>query len=173
MNNQLRTIEEYVESCNYSGDIDRKRVAKALRAYCSALDTKKIIVELTGRWWNHLKLVELIVEVAGQIDNAARAARDALDARDARAARDALDALDARDARAALDALDALDALTSLQRFAAWCVQNSGYYWYGWELSWIVTTAFGWLCHGGARDGRRRIPALFSGALAREGARAS
>ena len=78
---------------------------------------------------------------------AARAARDAraaLDARDARDARDALDARAARVARAALvarDALDARDARESMQRFAAWCLQV--WWWYGWDLSWIVTTHFG------------------------------
>jgi len=74
---------------------------------------------------------------------AARAARDARAAFDARAARAAFDALDARAARDALDALDARDALSSIKRFTAWCLQSSGWWWARWDLSWIVTAAFG------------------------------
>jgi hypothetical protein len=75
----------------------------------------------------------------------ARNARDARDAIDARNARDARDAIDARNARNALDARDApIEALqASLHRFAAWCIQSSGWWTWRWEISWIVTTHFG------------------------------
>jgi hypothetical protein len=77
----------------------------------------------------------------------ARDARAALNALDARDARDALDALDARDARDARDALDARAALNALDdaplRFAKWCIQGRGWWWYNWEISWIAVTEFG------------------------------
>jgi len=82
-----------------------------------------------------------------QDEQDARAARDAQDAQDARVARDALDAraaLDALDARAARDALDAQDARENTpHRFAQWCIQARGWWWYNWEISWLATTAFG------------------------------
>lgn len=31
----------------------------------------------------------------------------------------------------------------ALQRFAQWCIQGRGWYWYRWEISWLATTAFG------------------------------
>jgi hypothetical protein len=89
---------------------------------------------------------------------AALAAIDAIDARAALAARDASDAraaLDAIDALAALAAIDAIDAsvaiaardarvaLTSLHRFAAWCVQSNGWWWWRFDLSYLSCTYFG------------------------------
>jgi hypothetical protein len=55
--------------------------------------------------------------------------------------------MDALAARAARDALDAMDALAALDnaphRFAQWCIQARGWWWYNWDLSWMSTMEFG------------------------------
>ena len=61
----------------------------------------------------------------------------------ARATRDARAARDAQDAQAALAAQAARDARDTRKRFAVWCIQGNGWWWYRWDLSWICTTWFG------------------------------
>jgi hypothetical protein len=157
-------FDAYIEACTYPGKLDEKAVKSALGTYLSALGIKRKIVRLAPGWTlsQHPSLDQTINLILDDFQK--RAALDALDARVARVALDALDALDARVAQAALDAraalaaldarvaqaaldarvaLDALDALDAPHRFAQWCIQCRGWGWYSWEISWIVTTAFG------------------------------
>ena len=87
--------------------------------------------------------------------SSARTARDAMVARDASSAKDARAASDARGATAAIDATDARDAVaartamdaragfTPIWRFAAWCIQAYGWWYYRFDLSWIATMHLG------------------------------
>ena len=157
-------LQRFTEACNYPGHLDEKTVESHLTAYLQVLGVERRIERLRSGWllYDHPPLKRSIDAILD--DFAKRSGRTisdalaALDARDARAARAARDALDARDARDALDALDARDArdalnaraardglstaLTSIQRFAAWCVQRS-WWWYDWDISWVSCTYFG------------------------------
>ena len=76
----------------------------------------------------------------------ATAAREATDAIDATAAIDARDATAARAATAARDATaaraarDAIAARAALKRFAQWCIQSTGWWYWRFELSWVAVT---------------------------------
>ena len=137
--------QRYIDACNYPGLLDANVVEQQLTIYLRALGVTRQIRQLQAGWCLDdepalSKNVNMILDDLCHRNPNARAARDARDALDARAA---LDALDARAARDALDALDARDALSSIKRFTAWCLQSSGWWWARWDLSWIVTAAFG------------------------------
>ena len=129
-------FDAYVEACNYPGKLDEAAVERSLTMYLEALGVKRTVVRLRQGWTleEHPPLAHTVSEIL--TDFCKRSGYKPLAARAALAARDALAA------RAALDARDARDALAPL-RFAKWCIQGRGYWWYNWEISWISTTAFG------------------------------
>jgi hypothetical protein len=137
MKDQL--FDAYVEACNYPGKIDETQVEMRLSAYLGALGIKRKIVRLRQGWTleeypDLNKSTNLILD-----DFAKRAGyKPARAARAAIAARDAIAAIDASDA---IDAIDARDGAP--RRFASWCIQGRGWWWWNWELSWISTTYFG------------------------------
>lgn len=145
-----KKFEQYVEACNYPGSLDPTAVESALRQYLNALGIDRRISRLPAGWtleqFTSIKRsVFAVLERLG-INQDALAVLDARDAREARAARAALEAWAARaalDARAALAAWNARDAQDALHRFASWCIQAGGWWYWRWELSWIVTTYFG------------------------------
>jgi len=152
-------FDAYVEACNYPGKLDESAVESSLQQYLSALGVKRDVVRLKQGWTleEHAPLDRTINEIlddfqkrTGYKPNSKKSSRAALDARAARDARDALaalvarDAQDARDARDALVARDAQDARDAAPlRFAKWCIQGRGWWWYNWEISWIATMEFG------------------------------
>jgi hypothetical protein len=158
----------YVKACDYPGTLDVVAVERHLAEYLAALSVTRRIKQLRAGWSldSEPDLAVYVRSVLGRMRAAldalaaqaalaardardalaardARDARAALDARDARDAQAALDALDARDAQAALDARDARDAQAGIHRFACWCIQSAGWWWYRWECSWLATTWFG------------------------------
>jgi hypothetical protein len=166
-------FDRYVAACDYPGVLDEAAVAASLQSYLHTLGVTRTVRRLPWDWdlATEEPLRRTIAAIlddtatrAGWPSDArdafaardARDARDAIDARDAFAARDARDARDAfaardaRDARDAIDARDALDARDAraaragaLRRFTSWCLHRSSWFWYGWDLSWIVTTLLG------------------------------
>ena len=155
-------LERYTEACNYPGRLDEAAVELHLSAYLRALGIERKIVRIREGWElsEHPSLDRSINAILDDFSKrnpsaarAALAALAALDVRAARAARAARTARDALDARAALDARDALDALdardarrtalSSVKRFVAWCIQAGGWWYRGWELSFIATIYFG------------------------------
>ena len=130
-------FDAYVEACNYPGKLDEVAVESSLREYLAALGVKRNIVRLR-QGWTLAENPPLALTINAILDDFQKrtgykpvreAARAALDALDARAARDALDAQDARE--------------NTPHRFAQWCIQARGWWWYNWEISWLATTAFG------------------------------
>ena len=118
-------FDAYVEACNYPGKLDESAVEAALSVYLRALGIERKIVRLRQGWTlkenpSLASCVEWIL-----FDFIKRIGYNPIGL-DALAARDALDARDAHE-----------------RRFAAWCVQGRGWYWYNWDLAWVATTSFG------------------------------
>ena len=116
-------FERYVEACNYPGEIDKVAVEKHLKEYLGALGIKKEVVQIDDL---------LNMEIYPDLLDSVKSILLDLEKRNPSYFGEA--------ARAALAALDALDAL---RRFAAWCVQYTGWYSWRWELSWLVTSFLG------------------------------
>ena len=136
-------LERYTEACNYPGQLNESAVERHLREYLLALGVDRTIVRLRQNWTldEHPSLAR---SIDGIIKNFSNRLTPPHATRDARVARVARIARDARDARDAVDARDALTtSLTNLHRFASWCIQSGGWFYYSWELSWISTTYFG------------------------------
>jgi len=115
-------MEQFVAACDYPGLLDVPAVEAALGQYCKALGVERKIVRLEQGWelQDHPSLARYVDRVLK--DFGKRNPEAAL---------------------AALDALDARAALTSLHRFAAWCVQAYGWWWWRFDLSYLSCTHFG------------------------------
>ena len=115
-------FDAYVEACNYPGKLDESAVESSLQEYLSALGVKRDIVHLRQGW------------TLEQNPSLSRTVNAILDDFQKRTGYQPV-------RLAARDALDARDA--AHHRFAQWCIQGRGWWWYNWEISWVSTTAFG------------------------------
>ena len=136
-----KDYDRYIAACNYPGQLNENAVTENLALYLKALGIDKKIVRLPANWQleNFPSLNKYVNAVLNDFATRvnykpAQAARGARDAQDARAARDALDALAAR---------GALDAQGTIRRFASWCIQSNTWYWWKFDLSWVVITYLG------------------------------
>lgn len=116
-------FDAYVEGCNFPGVLDKPTVERELYAYLEALGVERKVVQLERGWTleQHPEISRSVDELTAEIIEKLKAAGE----------------------DTTIEPVSPEERAAARKYLAEWALYGRGYYWSGWELSWIVTTAFG------------------------------
>jgi len=160
--------DRYVAACNYPWHVDGPAVERHLGRYLTALGEERMIRRLLAGWTLEgepaiaryiggviakLPIMDARDAMTEMEAKVALAAVRAMDVKEARVAMDSTEAWAAMNARAATDLMPAMDARAAramdatnaddVKRFATWCIQSNGKYYWRFECSYIATVWLG------------------------------